>query len=786
MKEFYNKYKQPLKFLFFGTLTTVINLIIYYLFFKQLKYTNATSTIIAWFCSLIFSFITSKLFVFENNNKVYDGTIKEFLSFFSVRLSLGIFDLFFMLILVDLLGFNSTFLSLIMKVISNCLIGVINYFLSKKLIFSASNNKKDIKFLVIIFLCALLSSSYLFKKGLARGDDFYYHATLIYDLYKSALNNNFRYSINEYLLSNIGYGARLFYPPLFEFITVIIAITFKNYDLTLIGSIKIVIFLEYFFSGIFMFYFLKKIFKNKPYLALIGAIFYVTLPYRTTNDFDRSAYAEGLALTFIPLVFSFLYDILQTKYTFKSFLLFSISFSLVFLSHTISATYLVLFGIIFALFYFKNFISNLKVRKYRLYLTSSALIILGLIAFYLVPLISIAFSNDYIVSNKEAMSSTVKDIVNSFMISIYKCGFGTFRDVIYGVDKYQALKIFISLFLILLEFIINILFKKKDKEVISQIINLILNIIILIIFKFDITFVSAVIIYYVIYLVFKGINIKKIEIEDRFFKSIVVLFIITLAFMLCPFLFYLLPSYMHNIQFTFRLFSFLYFFISILVPLIISKTGLKNLTYLSYIFFIFVGFTQCSSKTYDYIYTIDDSILDNNTNGVGGWQKEYLPIEFYEKTNYIPANANSLYYKILDVFNLSENALEYQIDPIIYTGSGTISQNENTYIVDLKEASTIQFGKIYYNGYILKVTSNGTSQFIEVSKLDGLVSVNLEEGSYQIELIYVGTKANNIAKVITEVTIFVVFVMCIYYLCASKSIIEEYENKGYKKLIEED
>lgn len=243
---------------------------------------------------------------------------------------------------------------------------------------------------------------------------------------------------------------------------------------------------------------------------------------------------------------------------------------------------------------------------------------------------------------------------------------------------------------------------------------------------------------------------------------------------------------MHNIQFTFRLFSFLYFFISILVPLIISKTGLKNITYLSYIFFIFVGFTQCSSKTYDYIYTIDDSILDNNTNGVGGWQKEYLPIEFYEKTNYIPANANSLYYKILDVFNLSENALEYQIDPIIYTGSGTISQNENTYIVDLKEASTIQFGKIYYNGYILKVTSNGTSQFIEVSKLDGLVSVNLEEGHYQIELIYVGTKANNIAKVITEVTIFVVFVMCIYYLCASKSIIEEYENKGYKKLIEED
>ncbi len=780
MKEFYEKYKQPLKFLFFGTLTTIINLIIYYLFFKQLKYTNATSTIIAWLCALIFSFVTSKLFVFENKG-VYDGTIKEFLSFFSVRLSLGVFDLFFMLIVVDLLGFNTTVLSLLMKVISNCLIGVINYFLSKKLIFSATNTKLDVKYLVIIFVCAILTASFLFNKGLSRGDDFYYHATLIYDLYKSALNNNFKYSINEYLLSHIGYGARLFYPPLFEFITVIVAITFKNYGLTLITSIKIVIFLEYFLSGVFMFYFLKKIFKGKPYLALIGAIFYVTLPYRTTNNFDRSAYAEGLALTFFPLVFSSLYDMFQTKYTFKSFLLFSISFSLVFLSHTITATYLVLFGIILALFYIKVFLNNLKNRRYRLYLLSSVLLIFGLIAFYLAPLISLVLSNDYIVCNKEAMSATVKDIINSFITSIYKCGFNTFRDVYYGTDKYQELRIFGSLFLIILEFIIDVFLKKKNKESISIILGLIINFVILIIFKFNITFVSAVIIYYVIHLVFKGIDIKKAEIDNKLFKSFIVLFIVVLLFIICPYLFYLLPNYMHNIQFIFRLFGFISFFLSVLIPLILSKMGIKKTAYLAYVFLILVGFTQCSSKSYDYIYQIDDSILDNNTNGVGGWQVEYLPIEFYNKSDYVVSNPNSLYYKVKDVFSINNNASSYQIDPIIYSGSGTITKSDDKYIIDLEEYSTIQFGKIYYDGYVLEVVSSDSTEFTSVTKLDGLVSASLEKGHYEVRLIYKGTNINNVAKTISIVTAIVVGVICVYYLCASKSIIKEYEEECLKR-----
>ncbi len=776
MKNFYNKYKEPLMFLFFGTLTTIINLIIYYLFFKQLKYTNGVSTIIAWFCALIFSFVTSKLFVFEQKSDVYNGTIKEFISFFSVRFSLGIIDLIFMLIFVDFLGFNSTIMCLIMKIISNCLIGVVNYFLSKKLIFSATNYKNDTKYIVIIFVCAILACSYLFKKGLARGDDFYYHSSLIYDLYKSAINNNFRYALNEYLLSNIGYGARLYYPPLFEFLTVIVAVTFKNYGLTLVGAFKIVIFLEYFYSGIFMFLFLKKIFKDKTYLALIGTIFYVLEPYRTINNFDRSAFAEGLALTFIPLVFSSLYSMLQDKYTFKSFLTFSISFALVFLSHTITATYLVLFGIVFALFFIKTFLNNLKSRRYRIFLFSSILLIFGLISFYLAPLIIIVISKDYIVSNKEIMGATVNNIIGNYSGIIERMGFNTFKDFGNGLDQYQVIKFCVALLLIVIEFISDLLLKKKNKDVVALLIGLVLNFTILIIFKFNLTFVCGVLTYYVTYLIFKGISIDKCETDNRLFKATIAITTLSLALLLCPFLYYLLPDYMLNIQFSFRIYSFFYFSLALLVPLVISKIGLKRLTYLAYLFFIFVGFTQCSSLSYDYIETIDESILSDNTNGMGGWQKEYLPIEF--NSSYTPENKNSLYYKVLEVLSVNSNANEIYIEPIIYSGNGEITKVDSTYIINLEEDSTIQFGKIYYEGYVLKVTKDNNIYYLNVDKLDGLVSASLDKGEYQVELIYQGTKINNACKIVSFVTVSVVVLISVYYLCSSKPIAEEYERQN--------
>lgn len=781
MKEFYSKYKQPLTFLFFGTLTSILNLVIYWLFFKLIKCTNASSTIVAWLFAFVFSFICSKKFVFTTglNAKDFKGTMKEFGSFFLARFILGVVDLIFMLIVVDFFHLDSTFMSLFMKLLSNCTLGVINYFISKKLIFTYSEKKEDIKYIGLIIIIGILSASFVFYKGLAVGDDFYYHTSLVYDLYKSALNNNFSLAINEYLISHIGYGARLYYPPLFEYTTVVIALTFKNYGMSLIMAIKTVILLEYIFSGIFMFYFLKKVFKNNKLLALIGAILYIVLPYRTTNDFNRTAYAEGLAMTFVPLVFSGLYEFLTfKKIRFKPFLVFSIGFALTFLSHTITATYLVLFGVIFALFYLRKLFNNLKIRRFRIYAYISVILILGLVSCYFVPLLKLTLEKQYIVCDLSLMATSKRYIPFRFDL-LAKWGFLMFNDVWKGIDKFQILKCAIAILLIIIEVILQIFSKKYNKEKLILGINLVLNLIIISIYKANVVIISAVLVYYIVYAITYNKEIVKEDVDTNLFRSSLALTIVSLILLFVPYVYALLPKFMLNIQFTFRIFVFLYFSLSLLVPLLFKKYGLKQLSYIAFFCLISTAFTKANSKGYNFVYVLDDTIISDNTNGTGGWQKEYLPIEYAENSGYVCENENSLYYIIKNVFNINENAQDVVINPIIYNGSGAI-QGENTYSVVLNETSTIQFGKIYYDGYKIKVTEDGTTYYVEPTKLDGLLSVTLDSGTYEIEVEYVGTKANNAARVVTGVSAVIVVLLSLSYLFKAENIIQEYE-KGHKE-----
>ena len=775
MKNFFIRFKEPLMFLLFGTLTTVVNLIVYFLFFKGMHYSNAISTIIAWFAALIFSYITSKLFVFErDNNQKLKYTLKEFFSFFSVRVILGFIDLVFMLITVDLLKMDSTLESTIMKIVSNTLVGIFNYFLSKKLIFSHSGKINDIKYIGLLFIVSLVTCGFLFNKGLISGDDGNYQISLMYDLYKSAINNNFTYALNEYMLSNIGYGARLYYPPLFEYSAVIVALLFKNYGLGLIGAIKIVIFLEYFLSGIFMFYFLRHIFKDKNSLVLFGAILYIINPYRTTNIVDRSAYAESMAQTFMPLVFSGLYQICNMeKIEYKPFLIFSVGFSLSFLSHSISAVYLVLFGVVFALFFIKKFWSNLKNKRFILYSISSIILIFSLISFYLLPTLSLLINKGYIVNIKEAMNISVTNVSNLKGLW-YKFGLSTFKDYDYGIDKYAILKFCIVFICAILEIIFEIIMSKKNiSHKYRLLLSIIFNSIIIATYYINITIVSAVIMYYVLYFIFMYVKIEKEELNRNLYYATITMLILSIILLTCPFVYYIMPSFMQNIQFTNRIYQFFYFILALLIPLIAQKYGAKILTLVAPIALIFIGLSQANSYSLRYVYTIDDTSINDNSDGVGGWQHEYMTEEFYY--DYTPSNENSLYYKVKEIFSISENASTYHISPIVYSGSGSIIEDNNQYIVSLAEDSTIQFAKVYYDGYKVKVTKDGNTYYVTADKLDGLVSVNLGSGDYTIELVYTGTNLAKTGKIISVTGVFIVFVLEMFYLVRPINVVEEYE-----------
>lgn len=126
------KYKEQILYLFFGGLTTFISLIVYYgLTFTILNPSNAIelqiANIISWVCGFLFAYVTNRKYVFASNNK--KG--KEFLLFFLSRISTLILDMLIMFVFVTILKFNDA----IFKVISQVAVIVINYILSKLVVF---------------------------------------------------------------------------------------------------------------------------------------------------------------------------------------------------------------------------------------------------------------------------------------------------------------------------------------------------------------------------------------------------------------------------------------------------------------------------------------------------------------------------------------------------------------------------------------------------------------------------------------------------------------------------
>jgi putative flippase GtrA len=119
------------RYLFFGALTTLVNIGVFLLCsFFSFDYKLATT--IAWVVSVLFAYITNKRFVFASNQSDKAKVLKELLSFFQYRLLSYFIDLLTMVILIDLLFISE----MISKLIANVLVVLFNYAASKYIIFA--------------------------------------------------------------------------------------------------------------------------------------------------------------------------------------------------------------------------------------------------------------------------------------------------------------------------------------------------------------------------------------------------------------------------------------------------------------------------------------------------------------------------------------------------------------------------------------------------------------------------------------------------------------------------
>ena len=136
----YNRYKEVINYLIFGFLTTLVNLVIYYLLTYTIINPNNVielqiANIISWIVAVLFAYITNRKYVFNSKN---NNIKKEVINFFEARIVTLIMDMLIMGIFVSVLGFNDE----IIKILSQIIVIVSNYLFSKLFVFKKDDNNE--------------------------------------------------------------------------------------------------------------------------------------------------------------------------------------------------------------------------------------------------------------------------------------------------------------------------------------------------------------------------------------------------------------------------------------------------------------------------------------------------------------------------------------------------------------------------------------------------------------------------------------------------------------------
>ncbi|MCI9064094.1 MAG: GtrA family protein [Clostridia bacterium] len=131
LADWYRKHREAMRYLIFGGLSTVVNIVIFTICFNYIKISTTASNCIAWIISVIFAYITNKIWVFYSKTDNIRQLVKEIISFLGARVFTLVFETIFLIIVIDKLHFNTIF----MKIISNILVILMNFVFSKIFIF---------------------------------------------------------------------------------------------------------------------------------------------------------------------------------------------------------------------------------------------------------------------------------------------------------------------------------------------------------------------------------------------------------------------------------------------------------------------------------------------------------------------------------------------------------------------------------------------------------------------------------------------------------------------------
>lgn len=128
---FYKKNKEMLLYLFFGGLSFIVSVATYALFNVPMKMDALIANVLSWIITVMFAFLTNRVWVFASPTDNIKDFMKQMLSFYSGRIITLVIEEAILLVFINMLGFGS----LLVKIVAQVVVILLNYVISKLFIF---------------------------------------------------------------------------------------------------------------------------------------------------------------------------------------------------------------------------------------------------------------------------------------------------------------------------------------------------------------------------------------------------------------------------------------------------------------------------------------------------------------------------------------------------------------------------------------------------------------------------------------------------------------------------
>lgn len=131
LEPFYKAHKEILMYLLFGGLAFLINVFLFMGIEKVFRIDALINNIICWIVCVLFQFFTNRIWVFDGHVHTVAAFLKQAFSFFSGRVFTLVVEEIILAVFITWLAFDS----MVVKLIAQVVVIVLNYIISKLVVF---------------------------------------------------------------------------------------------------------------------------------------------------------------------------------------------------------------------------------------------------------------------------------------------------------------------------------------------------------------------------------------------------------------------------------------------------------------------------------------------------------------------------------------------------------------------------------------------------------------------------------------------------------------------------